>query len=324
MIHGFSSCGILESQYQGFAEAAKIGNVGDKYIDYVYGTMGYMQTVLKAGDDCMTEQIHEVQNTDSYQQRNGATVITDCRHDSTANAYHSTVAMLSYETKHVVAVQTVTKEVFRSSQTHEFEAMQQIIPAVQAKGLTVIEVAHDFVLKIKNWLLTLNIQNSFDTWHEMGEQKEWPRAMKEISCGAQKWEGEKWFAELSDKQASVKRHFYYSMKNCTSPDNLRRRLLTILDHYQGNHTNCDPDSKCKNPGYRCSKVKLNNPRGIAALHKFILDSKVYKLAEDYYLCRDTYWVESFNNVILIYCPKRIHFADPHFQHAHCPGSNGLE
>ena len=26
------------------------------------------------------------------------------------------------------------------------------------------------------------------------------KAMKEISCSAQKWEGEKWFAELSDKR----------------------------------------------------------------------------------------------------------------------------
>ena len=33
MVHGFTNSGILESQYQGFAEAAKIGNVGDKYID---------------------------------------------------------------------------------------------------------------------------------------------------------------------------------------------------------------------------------------------------------------------------------------------------
>ena len=29
-------------------------------------------------------------------------------------------------------------------------------------------------------------------------------------------------------------------------------------------------------------------------------------------CRDTYWVESFDNCILIYCPKRIHFADRTF------------
>ena len=40
-------------------------------------------------------------------------------------------------THHVVAVQTVTKEEFRSSQTHEFEAIRKILPAVQAKGTLV-------------------------------------------------------------------------------------------------------------------------------------------------------------------------------------------
>ncbi|CAH3157635.1 unnamed protein product [Porites lobata] len=285
MVHGFTSSGILESQYQGFAEAGKIGNVGDKYIDNVYDKMGYMGTVTRTAEDSLLEQISEARNTDSYHENNRATVITDCRHDSTANAYHSTVAMLSYETKHMLATQTVTKEEFRS--------------------LTVREVAHDFVPKIKNWLLTQNIQNSFDTWHGT---KGVAKAMKEISSGAQKWEGEKCFAELSDKQASVKRHFYYSMKNCSSPDDLRRRLLTI-----SNHTHCDPESKCKKPGYRCSKVKLTDAGAIAALQKFILESRVYKLAEDSYLCRDTYWVESIINVILIYCPKRIHFADRTFE-----------
>ena len=34
VVHDFTSSGMLESQYQGFAEAAKLGNVGDKCIDY--------------------------------------------------------------------------------------------------------------------------------------------------------------------------------------------------------------------------------------------------------------------------------------------------
>ena len=38
----------------------------------------------------------------------------------------------------MVAVQTVTKQEFRSPQTHEFEAIQKIIPAVQAKGFSLI------------------------------------------------------------------------------------------------------------------------------------------------------------------------------------------
>ena len=33
-------------------------------------------------------------------------------------------------------------------------------------GLNVVEVAYDFVPKIKNWLRAQNIQNSFDTWHD--------------------------------------------------------------------------------------------------------------------------------------------------------------
>ena len=47
-----------------------------------------------------------------------------------------TVCLLD-RTYHVVAVQTVTKEEFRSAQTHEFEAIRKILPAVQAKGTLV-------------------------------------------------------------------------------------------------------------------------------------------------------------------------------------------
>ena len=34
VVHGLTSSGMLESQFQGFAEAAKLVSVGDKYIDY--------------------------------------------------------------------------------------------------------------------------------------------------------------------------------------------------------------------------------------------------------------------------------------------------
>ena len=50
--------------------------------------------------------------------------------------YFIQIDYLLNRTQHVVAVQTVTKAEFRSPQTHEFEAMQKIIPAVQAKGMS--------------------------------------------------------------------------------------------------------------------------------------------------------------------------------------------
>ena len=32
-------------------------------------------------------------------------------------------------------------------------------------GFHVSEVAHDFVLQLKNWIITKGILNSFDSWH---------------------------------------------------------------------------------------------------------------------------------------------------------------
>ena len=37
--------------------------------------------------------------------------------------------------------------------------------------------------------------------------------MKEISSGAQKWEGEKWFAELSDKRMYTSCNHYSFLQN---------------------------------------------------------------------------------------------------------------
>ena len=47
--------------------------------------------------------------------------------------------------------------------THYF--VTSTVSNISLLGLAVVEVAHDFVPKIKNWLLQQNIQNSFDTWH---------------------------------------------------------------------------------------------------------------------------------------------------------------
>ena len=42
----------------------------------------------------------------------------------------------------MLATQMVTKAEFRSSQTHEFEAIKKIIPVVQAKGIYSRTICH--------------------------------------------------------------------------------------------------------------------------------------------------------------------------------------
>eukprot|EP00731_Ephydatia_muelleri_P004640 Em0002g816a len=34
---------------------------------------------------------------------------------------------------------------------------------------------------------------------------------------------------------------------------------------------------------------------------------IYRFAESFCRCRDTFWMESFNHQLLTYLPKRIHF-----------------
>mgnify|MGYP006964515337 CR=1 FL=1 len=70
---------------------------------------------------------------------------------------------------------------------------------------------------------------------------------------------------------------------------------------------------------------MKNPNAARALLKAIMSTSIYKHAEDFakvcaskahcffvsmlFQCRDTYYIESFHNCLLIYVPKRIHFSD---------------
>jgi hypothetical protein len=40
---------------------------------------------------------------------------------------------------------------------------------------------------------------------------------------------------------------------------------------------------------------------------------IYRHADSYARCRDTFWIESFNHALLTYLPKRIHFGDLTYQ-----------
>ena len=48
----------------------------------------------------------------------------------------------------MLAAQTVTKAEFRSSQTHEFEALKKIIPVVQAKGIYICTICNGARLQL--------------------------------------------------------------------------------------------------------------------------------------------------------------------------------
>ena len=121
--------------------------------------------------------------------------------------------------------------------------------------------------------------------------------------------GKTWFKELVDKVEPVATHFYWAVKHCQSNSlNLRTMLDNIVDHYQNNHKRCHSSSRCqRDPNYESSKVVIENPMAIKLLRGAIVNSIIYKHADEFNLGIDTYFVESFNNTLNVYQDKTIAF-----------------
>ena len=77
-----------------------------------------------------------------------------------------------------------------------------------------------------------------------------------------------------------------------------------MPHFQDNHENCSADSECKAQYYVPNFNKLTDSSAVKLLTDFLHSLTLYKNAQDYALSKDTYYVESFNNVMLVYLDKR--------------------
>ena len=105
------------------------------------------------------------------------------------------------------------------------------------------------------------------------------------------------------------------MKNCQgSPQNLIDSLDNITLHYQNQHDKCDPSSQCKSvESYFPSRIIIQDKVAVKLLENCIKKLYIYKHPEKYVNCIDTHFVESFNNVVLIYLDKRIHYGNVMYQ-----------
>lgn len=306
-VHSFTCAGILPSQYINFSQFAGIGNVGHKYIKQgVYNRRGYIEVVGQLAQDSMQAAVDEIQGLPEYPTK-GEWVITDARHDSTANAFHTTVPCLSGSTMKIVGLSTLSRTEHSIPQTRELECTKIVVPQVKDRGLNIVEVAHDMQQQVSKFVTNeMKLVNSFDTWHGT---KNVAKQLKKITQGPKKETNVSWFPELADKRKSIKIHLYWSMLNCNGcPATLRKHIENIPNHYQGDHSNCCPTSMCTMPGYTPSKVPLTKQKAVEELSRNLKATYVYRYAEDFCRCRDTYWVESFNHQLLTYLPKRIHFS----------------
>ena len=78
-------------------------------------------------------------------------------------------------------------------------------------------------------------------------------------------------------------------------------MFLLLFH---DHSKCDASSPCKKVSYIPDFIIVKDPVAVSLLTNFIKNTTVYKNAADFSFPRDTHHVESFNNVCLVYMPKR--------------------
>ena len=107
-------------------------------------------------------------------------------------------------------------------------------------------------------------------------------------------------------------NIFWSIDHCDgNPKKLRDLIDSAIDHFQNKHDACHKDSKYveKGPDFIPHLDVVDDRVAVNLLTNFEHNSTVYRQAEDYAFPRDTFHVESFNNVCLIHIPKRIHFRD---------------
>lgn len=155
----------------------------------------------------------------------------------------------------IVGITTLSRDDHMTAQTREYECTRYVLPQVIARGLNVVEVAHDFQQQIRRYVVEdLKLVNSYDTWHGT------KNVAKTLAKYVKGRRGNPVKDQLCDKRGSTKRHLYWCMKNCNCcPIQLRADIMNISKHYQNEHTNCHHLSPCHHPSYRPSKVLLTDP-----------------------------------------------------------------
>ena len=111
----------------------------------------------------------------------------------------------------------------------------------------------------------------------------------------------RWHPQLADKGPGVKTHTYWAMLNSGgNADTLKESFGNIVEHYRNRHAGCHHTSRCKQPRYVPSRQTLTAPSAINLLKETIHSLYMYKHPEKYTLCMNTHYVESFNNLVLVY------------------------
>lgn len=297
--------GIIPAQYKKFSQFGCIGTVSNsdlaEKLPRFAGIVSFLQR--HSTNSALAEE--RVKGDDQDVVEGTITVMTDARHACRKNSYNTDHVTIGQMTHKVLDIQHITKEDDVVSQRHEHLACSRMYEAMDDKGIAISEHVHDRNTSINKLVKARGIRNVNERWHVAKSIKS---GMKKIGQGTKRDCGKTWHPQLADKTTAVRDHVYWCIHNCYgNPEKLRQLLDASVRHFQNIHDQCDASSSCKGAHFVPSLYVLTEAVAVKLLSDFLHSHGVYKNADDFAFPRDTYYVESFNNVCLVYLPKRVHF-----------------
>lgn len=312
-IHGYLSCGILPNQMERFAEALGFGKISG--VESKTSVEKYRNIVsIEKKKSCENALMEEIGYSNDDHGAIG--IMTDARHGWRRNAKDTNVICIGQNSHKVIKDIHVTKSDDPVTQRHEMLGTRKLYDYFDSYidcigGPVPIKThAHDRNLSINCFIKREreDTVNQNDTWHAA---KSVEKEMKSVCTGPKAKHGVTWHEELSDKVRSVRTHVQYSIRNCNNDSEiLLKKLDNIVLHYKNVHDGCSTESRCKtDPNYEPSKRIITTFIAEKLLGDAIRRTVVYKSPGDFIYSLDTYYVESFNNVLNIFQDKRINFSD---------------
>ena len=304
LLHGYCCSGMLPSTYERLCKGSGIGCVDFKLrrsFRQAHGQATQQQYDESCTQALQMEIAHSVHDEKEFGEID---IQTDARHCWRKNSKDTSVVCIGERSHRVIICETVTKQDDPVSQRHEKEGSVRIKDKLDNEGVGIGVWTHDRNMSINKAIREWDITNQNDVWHTVKAVK---RPLRVLSTGPKYKIGKTWHPELADKVESVATHCTYAIKRCDGDLNkLRANMDNITDHYKGNHSNCYPESRCQtDPKYEPSKITIKSAEAEKLLRGTLKAITLYKYPKDFILYRDTFHVESFNNVLNVFTDKRI-------------------
>ncbi|CAH1792570.1 unnamed protein product [Owenia fusiformis] len=202
--------GILDSHFQRFTRASKLGNTSTTFIIDVLKRISPAVSIQASLSMREAIDASEVRSAD-----NKLTLETDACFSAFRNAQRSITFALCNNTHTIVAnkVKSTKDPECPNVQQHETISTDEILQDLHDQGKQVRCIVHDSNNSVSKIIHEnfpdVNDQNG--VWHKI---KSAMSGFLKLTKGTKETENITWHSQLIDKYEGVKNHFWYSIMNC--------------------------------------------------------------------------------------------------------------